>query len=79
MKTRTLKRKVNPVPAKIKTLMNEEGVWVAYQHRPPYQRNDYMGWINKAKLDVTKEKRTRQMIEELKKGNVYMKMKWSPR
>ena len=46
-----------------------------YLSRPDYQRNDYLGWIERAKKEETKEKRLKQMIEELKKGGVYMKMK----
>lgn len=49
----------------------------AYLERPPYQRNDYIGWIQRAKLDATKQKRLNQMLDELKKGGVYMRMKWN--
>ena len=47
----------------------------AYQKRPAYQQNDYIGWINRAKRQETKEKRLRQMLEELEAGGIYMKMK----
>jgi uncharacterized protein YdeI (YjbR/CyaY-like superfamily) len=40
--------------------------------RPPYQQNDYIGWITLAKLESTKQKRLNQMLDELKKGGVYM-------
>jgi hypothetical protein len=36
--------------------------------------NDYIGWINRAKLQKTKEKRLNQMLDELEIGGVYMKM-----
>lgn len=49
----------------------------AYLARPPYQQNDYIGWIQRAKLDATKQKRLNQMLDELKKGGVYMRMKWN--
>lgn len=45
-----------------------------YDDRPAYQQNDYIGWINRAKLNETKEKRLHQMFEELEVGGVYMKM-----
>lgn len=48
----------------------------AYNARPPYQRNDYIAWILRAKREETKQKRLTQMLGELKDGNVYMKMKW---
>lgn len=48
------------------------------QRRPgaPYQQNDYLGWISRAKLDATKAKRLAQMLEELERGDRYMKMAW---
>jgi uncharacterized protein YdeI (YjbR/CyaY-like superfamily) len=49
----------------------------AYFARPPYQQNDYIGWITRAKLESTKQKRLNQMLDELKKGGVYMRMKWN--
>ena len=45
-----------------------------FEKRPAYQQNDYIGWINRAKREETKQKRLNQMIEELKKGGIYMKM-----
>lgn len=55
------------------------GLMDAYRSRPPYQQNDYIGWIQRAKLESTRQKRLNQMLDELIKGNVYMKMKWSPK
>ena len=37
----------------------------AYEARPPYQRNDYLGWISRAKQDDTKQRRLAQMLDEL--------------
>lgn len=51
----------------------------AYNKRPAYQRNDYLRWIRDAKRDDTRRKRIDQMLAELRKGDVYMKMKWSGR
>jgi uncharacterized protein YdeI (YjbR/CyaY-like superfamily) len=50
----------------------------AYDRRPPYQRNDYLGWILRAKRQETKEKRLAQMLDELQAGTEYMKMDWRP-
>ena len=49
----------------------------AYLARPDYQQNDYIGWVTRAKLETTRQKRLNQMLEELKKGGVYMNMKWN--
>lgn len=57
----------------------ENGLMDAYLARPSYQRNDYIGWIQRAKLESTQQKRLSQMLDELKRGNVYMKMKWNPK
>jgi uncharacterized protein YdeI (YjbR/CyaY-like superfamily) len=48
-----------------------------YDARPPYQRNDYLLWINTAQRDETKQKRLSQMLEELEEGGVYMRMSWN--
>ena len=50
----------------------------AYQARPAYQRNDYIGWITRAKRPDTQQKRLEQMLKELATGGVYMNMKHAP-
>jgi uncharacterized protein YdeI (YjbR/CyaY-like superfamily) len=68
-----------PMPEFIREALESRGVMEAYSARPPYQRNDYIGWITRAKRVETQEKRLNQMLEELEKGGVYMKMKWRPK
>lgn len=65
-----------PMPDFIREALDEKGLMEHYHARPAYQQNDYIGWIQRAKLDVTRKKRLDQMLEELQRGNVYMKMKW---
>ncbi len=48
----------------------------AYRNRPPYQRNDYIGWIMRAKKEETRRKRLDRMLDELKDGHLYMNMKY---
>jgi uncharacterized protein YdeI (YjbR/CyaY-like superfamily) len=72
----TLKRDINPMPADIRAALEERGLMAAYDRRPAYQRNDYLGWIARAKLDETRKKRLDQMLDELERGGVYMNMKW---
>ena len=72
-----LKRPRYPMPDFVKQALDESGLMEAYHMRPAYQQNDYVGWINRAKRQETKEKRLRQMLEELEAGGVYMKMKHS--
>ncbi len=59
--------------------LTERGLMDAYHARPDYQQNDYIGWILRAKREAPREKRLLQMLEELKDGTRYMKMKWHPR
>lgn len=68
-----------PMPDFIREALEARGVMDAYRARPPYQQNDYIGWIMRAKRIETQEKRLNQMLEELEKGDAYMKMDWKPR
>ena len=71
-----LKREKHKMPAFVKSALEAENLFDEYKKRPPYQQNDYIGWISRAKREETKQKRLQQMIDELQKGNVYMKMSW---
>ncbi len=74
-----LKRAKNPMPAFVRKALNERGLMEAYRERPPYQQNDYLGWIARATLQATKRKRLDQMLDELKGRKRYMNMAWRPR
>jgi len=67
-----LKRPRHPMPDFVKRALEERDLMEAYKERPAYQQNDYVGWINQAKRQETKEKRLRQMLDELEMGGVYM-------
>jgi uncharacterized protein YdeI (YjbR/CyaY-like superfamily) len=43
--------------------LNARKLTDAYLARPDYQRNDYLGWITRAKLEATKQKRLNQMLD----------------
>ncbi len=73
-----LKREVHPIPKFVLDALERESLMVAYRERPAYQQNDYIGWINSAKRDETKQKRLNQMLAELEQGGVYMKMDHPP-
>ena len=66
-----------PMPDYFRDAINARGLMDAYLARPDYQRNDYIGWVNRAKLETTKQKRLDQMLDELERGGVYMRMKWN--
>jgi uncharacterized protein YdeI (YjbR/CyaY-like superfamily) len=63
-----------PMPDFIREALVANRLAAAYDARPPYQRNDYIGWITRAKLPTTQQKRLEQMLDELAKGGAYMKM-----
>ena len=77
--TSTLKRALHPMPKDIREALHDAELMDAYKARPPYQRNDYIGWITRAKQEATREKRLNQMVAELKRGDRYMKMIWNSR
>jgi len=76
--TSTLKRTQQKMPAFVANALKLRNLMPAYQARPAYQRNDYLGWINRAKREETKQRRLTQMLDELEQGGVYMNMKHSP-
>jgi uncharacterized protein YdeI (YjbR/CyaY-like superfamily) len=73
-----LTREIHPIPDDVRKLLHERGLWEAYQARPPYQQNDYIGWIEQAKREDTRQNRIDQMLDELMAGGLYMKMRWQP-
>ena len=66
----------HPIPDFVREALEEHGLVEAYEARPPYQRNDYVGWITRAKREDTRQRRLAQMLDELRRGDVYMKMVW---
>jgi hypothetical protein len=74
----SLKRPKYLMSEDISVALEAQGLMDAYRARPAYQQNDYIGWINRSKLPQTRAKRLAQMLEELKLGGVYMKMKHTP-
>lgn len=68
-----------PMPGFMRDALATRGLMDAYLARPAYQRNDYIAWITRAKREVTRVKRLMQMLDELERGGVYMRMKWHPK
>jgi len=75
----SLKRPRYPMPDFVREALEARELVEAYNARPPYQRNDYIGWITRAKRPETQQKRLNQMLDELEKGDLYMKMGWKPK
>jgi uncharacterized protein YdeI (YjbR/CyaY-like superfamily) len=62
------------MPEFVKAALENRKLMGAYLKRPAYQQNDYIGWITRAKLPATRQKRLEQMLDELFRGDSYMKM-----
>jgi uncharacterized protein YdeI (YjbR/CyaY-like superfamily) len=66
------------MPDDVRFELAEAGLADDYAARPFYQRNDYLGWIGRAKQTETRQARITQMLDELRRGGVYMKMNHPP-
>ena len=74
-----LTRSVHPTPEFVRKALDEAGLWEAYRARPAYQQNDYIGWITRARRPETQFRRLEQMLDELRRGDAYMKMPYRAR
>ena len=73
-----LTRPRQAMPAPVRRALTERGLLEAYRARPPYQRNDYLAWIKRAKREETRARRLAQMLDELEAGDRYMGMAYRP-
>ncbi len=76
--SRLLSRPRHPMPDYVAKALEDSGLMEAYRERPPHQQNDYIGWITRAKLEETRQRRVQQMLDELAQGDIYMRMDWTP-
>lgn len=58
--------------------MEESGLMEDCKAPLAYQQNDFIAWIERAKRREMKDRRLRQMLEELEMGGVYMNMEPPP-
>ena len=70
--SRTLSRPILPMPDAVRDALTSRSLMGAYDARPPYQRNDYIGWITRARRPETQQKRLDTMLRELESGSGYM-------
>jgi uncharacterized protein YdeI (YjbR/CyaY-like superfamily) len=74
-----LKRPRHDIPDYVIRALNDNNLMDRYKARPAYQQNDYIAWITRARQEETRGKRLAQMLDELKKGDKYMKMRFRAR
>jgi uncharacterized protein YdeI (YjbR/CyaY-like superfamily) len=72
-----MSRQVYDIPDFVADALNCNNLWERYRARPPYQRNDYIGWITRGKRKETRQKRLTQMLDELRNGDAYMGMPYN--
>jgi antitoxin (DNA-binding transcriptional repressor) of toxin-antitoxin stability system len=77
--TSRLKRPKHPMPDLIRAALEKNKLMDEYHSRPPCRQNDYVGWITRAKLPDTRQRRLNRMLDELRRGDVYMKMAYRPK
>ena len=75
--TSRMKRQIYDIPDFIASALDKSGLWEQYRARPPYQCNDYIGWITRGKREETCQKRLAQMLDELQNGDAYMGMRYN--
>ena len=71
-----LQQPTHPMPDFVRESLEGRGLMTLYERRPAYQQNDYLGWITRAKREETVQKRLAQMLDELERGDTYMKMNY---
>ena len=74
-----LQRPIHPMPDFVRRALVKHKLLDAYHSRPPYQQNDYISWITRAKQAATQKRRLEQMLDELVRGDSYMGMVWRPK
>lgn len=62
----------------VRAALAARGLTDAFRARPKYQQDDYLTWINGAKLNEQKRARTNQMLDELEKGGLFKGEPWTP-
>ena len=72
----SLSRPIQPVPTDVREALVQKDLLEVYRKRPPYQHNDYRAWISRARRPETRDKRLAQMLDELERGNLYLKMRY---
>ena len=65
-------REQHTMPSHIAAALKSSGLRADYNARPAYQRDNYIGWIDRAKTSGTRIERLEQMLTELAQGGIYM-------
>jgi hypothetical protein len=74
-----LKRPLQPMPDDVLEALRSRGLMEAYRARPPYQQNDYLGWLARAVRRETRQRRLGVMLRELSQRSGYMGLPYTPK
>ena len=66
----------HPMPDFVREALKEYGLGRACEVRSSYKRNDYLGWIARAKREEARRRHLAQMLDEFRRGDVYRKKPW---
>lgn len=66
------------MPADVEQALRARALMDAYQALPLHKRNDYVGRITSARRPEIRERRLRQMLDELARGGVTARMGHKP-
>ena len=67
------------MPVDVRQALIRRKLLVAYRARPKTHQHDYLVWIIGAKRVETRSRRLAQMLDELKRGGLYLGKAWKPR
>lgn len=72
-----LKRPRLPLPEDVRQALELSDLMGAFEARPDFQRDGYIGWIVESRREFMRRKRIGQLLEELEAGNSYLGKEWS--
>ena len=67
-----LQRPIQPMPETIRKALENAGLMDEVLERRPYHLTDYLIWITRAKRKETQYRRLAQLLDVLRRGDVYM-------
>ena len=72
------RRDLHPMPEFVMNALLTHQLLTAFNARPAYQRDEYLGWIGRAQPEGMQHQRLIQMLDELQRGDVFMSLLFRP-
>ena len=77
--TRVLARPHLPLPADVRHALVGHGVLGAFKERSPYQQDDHIARVNRARVVESRVARVMELVAELQHGDPFMRTAWRAR